>query len=323
MSAKKISDEEIIAAFEQYGSPQKIAEHFQVNVRKIYERRKQIELKHGVTLSSFAAPQKSIQQTLIPQNKRIIEHIVENGQVFIGSDAHYWPGEVSTGHKAFVTLIKKHKPTTIIMNGDVFDGARTSRHDPLYKHNTPTAKQEIDACTDRLHEIADASKNAKKFWTFGNHDTRLYRYILSNAPEAAVITGSDIFDYFPGWHTCWRIDLNGSTIVKHRWHGGIHATHNNALKSMLRLNQGSAAFVTGHLHKLCITPWRGIAGTVWGVDTGTLADPHGDQFMYLEENPVVWASGFAVLTFKDGKLLPPELCEVVNGHAYFRGERIV
>ena len=141
MSAKKISDEEIIAAFEQYGSPQRIAEHFRVNVRKIYERRKNIERQHEITLGSFAAPQKTIQQTLIPQNKRIIEHSVENGQVFIASDAHYWPGEVSVGHKAFVTLLKQYKPNTVIMNGDVFDGARTSRHEGLYKHETPTAKR--------------------------------------------------------------------------------------------------------------------------------------------------------------------------------------
>jgi hypothetical protein len=59
------------------------------------------------------------------------------------------------------------------------------------------------------------------------------------------------------------------------------------------------------------------------VDTGTLAEPYGPQFGYTEANPVNWCSGFAVLTYKDGKLLPPELCEVIEGKAYFRGEQII
>jgi hypothetical protein len=40
---------------------------------------------------------------------------------------------------------------------------------------------------------------------------------------------------------------------------------------------------------------------------------------------VNWRAGFAVLTFKDGKLMPPELAHVVSedeGKLYFRGEVI-
>lgn len=49
-----------------------------------------------------------------------------------------------------------------------------------------------------------------------------------------------------------------------------------------------------------------INGRRYGVDTGTLADPDGPQFVdYLEASPTNWASGFAVLTFHGGKLLPP------------------
>ena len=323
MSQKKVDDEQIIEALRRLGSPRLAAQELGISERRVYIRRDAIEEKQGINLTSFAARQSAIRDTYIPHNKRIVQHTVENGQIFVASDAHYWPGESTVSHKAFVELLKEHKPKTIVMNGDVFDGATTSRHDPIYKYQTPTARQEIEACKDRLGEIESASKNARLFWSIGNHDTRLFRFIQANAEAVGSIPGTDIFDYFPGWITCWRLDINKSTVIKHRWHGGHHATHNNAMKSMLALNQGSAAFVTGHLHKLCISPWRGIAGTVWGVDTGTLAEPGGEQFAYLEENPANWASGFAVLTFKDGKLLPPELCEVVGGHAYFRGQRVI
>jgi hypothetical protein len=94
---------------------------------------------------------------------------------------------------------------------------------------------------------------------------------------------------------------NGDTVIKHRMNGGIHATHANVLKAGKNV-------VTGHLHSLKYTPYDDYnEHTRYGVDTGTLAEPTGPQFTnYLEEGPVNWRSGFAVLTFKDGRLMLPE-----------------
>jgi hypothetical protein len=270
-------------------------------------------MERGIPLPAYCAPQETKRNTFIPENRRVIEHMVEKGHIFIASDCHYWPEESTTAHKAFVSLLTEFKPKTIILNGDVFDGARISRHAALMGTNPPTPKQEIEACQDRLDEIAKASKNAVKLWTYGNHDVRLFNYIAQNAPELSEF--SDLFAYFPGWHTGWRIDVNGSVIIKHRYHNGIHSTWNNALKS-------GRSIVTGHLHQLKTTPFSDYDGRRWGVDAGTLAEPYSDQFTYTEMNPVNWCSGFCVLTFENGKLLPPELCEVINGVAYFRGQRV-
>jgi len=289
-----------------------VAKELKMNVRAVYKRRDSLQLK-GHILPSFAAQQKSITSTHIPQNRRVIEHRLDNGMIFIASDCHYWPGEETVAHKAFVKLIKEYKPQSLVLNGDVFDGASVSRHPPLMGVVNPTPKQEVEACQDRLSEIAGASKNARKFWTFGNHDTRLFSRIAANSPELTDMLS--LFDYFPEWQTCWRIDVNDELVIKHRWHNGIHATYNNTLKS-------GKSIVTGHLHKLQSVGYSDYTGRRWGVDTGTLAEPYGDQFTYTEMNPVNWASGFVVLTIKDGMLLPPELCEVLNGVAYFRGKEV-
>lgn len=310
VALKKVSDEELIAAFKTYGSPQKVSQVLGIDVGTVYRRRSALK---DVSLPSFAARQHSIANTYIPDNRRVISHTVDNGHVFIASDCHYWPGEETVAHKAFVSLLTEFKPKTIILNGDVFDGARISRHAALMGTNPPTPKQEIEACQDRLNEIANASKNATKLWTYGNHDCRLFSYIATHAD--ALMEFSDLFAYFPGWHTGWRVDINNSLVVKHRWGNGIHASYNNTLRS-------GRSIVTGHLHQLKVTPWSDYNGRRWGVDSGTLAEPYGDQFVYTEENPVNWCSGFAVLTFKNGMLLPPELCEVINGVAYFRGEKV-
>jgi hypothetical protein len=65
-------------------------------------------------------------------------------------------------------------------------------------------------------------------------------------------------------------------------------------------------------------------GTRWGVDTGTMADPRGPQFIdYLEDNVTDWRSGFAVLTFFKGRLLWPEVVHVTGeDEVEFRGKVI-
>ena len=313
MALKKVSDEAIIAAMKRSGSTQMAAKQLGMSIRALSSRKAKIQVEQGIALPAYAASQKLHQKTYIPEDRRIIEHTVENGMVFIGSDAHYWPGESTVAHKAFINLIKEYKPKTVIMNGDVVDGARISRHEPLMGTNPPTPKKEIEACRDRLDEVRNATKNAVFLWTIGNHDVRLHRYIAVNAPEIGDMLS--LWDYFPGWHHGWRIDINGSVVIKHRYHNGVHSTWNNALKS-------GRSIVTGHLHQLKTTPFSDYDGRRWGVDAGTLAEPYGEQFVYTEMNPVNWCSGFAVLTFENGKLLPPELCEVLDGVAYFRGQRV-
>jgi hypothetical protein len=314
VALKKFSDEEIIAAMKKFGSSKLAAEHIGISVRALCHRKAKIQEQYGVVLPAYSAKQHTVANTYIPDNRRVIQHTVDNGHVFIASDCHYWPGEETVAHKAFVKLLTEFKSKTVILNGDVFDGARISRHAALMGTNPPTPKQEIEACQDRLDEIAKASKNAIKLWSYGNHDLRLFNFVAQHSPELSEF--SDLFSYFPGWHTGWRIDINNSVVIKHRWHNGQHATYNNVLKA-------GKSIVTGHLHKLMVTPWSDYnPGRRYGVDTGTLAEPTGDQFVYLEENPVNWCSGFAVLTFENGKLLPPELCEVINGVAYFRGQRV-
>jgi hypothetical protein len=64
----------------------------------------------------------------------------------------------------------------------------------------------------------------------------------------------------------------------------------------------------------------------WGVQTGCLADPRGEQFIhYTEDAPTDWTSGFALLTYEQGHLLQPELVRVFDenkGLVDFRGKLI-
>ena len=125
-------------------------------------------------------------------------------------------------------------------------------------------------------------------------------------------------DHFPDWQHVVSCMVNDSVMVKHRWKGGIHATHNNAVGS-------GVSVCTGHLHSAKVTPVTDYTGTRYGVDCGTLAEAFGDQFMYAENNPRNWRSAFAVLNIVDGHLLMPELCMVsalADDCVEWRGELI-
>ncbi len=203
------------------------------------------------------------------------------------------------------------------MNGDVFDGARASRHAPIAWEKKPTIVEELDTVKLRTAEIIEASPKADHFWPAGNHDLRFETRLATQVPEYASIQGFHLKDHFPEWRPCWGIHINDNTVIKHRWKGGLHAIYQNTLQSGVTL-------VTGHLHSLAVRPYTDYTGTRYGVDTGTLADPWGPQFTdYTEDGPKNWRSGFAVLTFHDGKLMPPEVVEVIDeGVVWFRGERI-
>ena len=128
--------------------------------------------------------------------------------------------------------------------------------------------------------------------------------------------GFALADHFQNWEMCISTWINNDVVIKHRWKGGVHATHNNTV------NAGKT-MITGHLHSLKVTPFDDYNGTRWGVDTGTLATLDGPQFSYGEDSPTNHRAGFIVLTFKDGQLLWPEIAAVMDEHhIQFRGEII-
>lgn len=251
------------------------------------------------------------------RNARALRRI-RNGIVLVGSDAHYWPGKPSTAHRAFVELAHALKPSLIVLNGDVIDAASISRHPRIGWEYQPSVKEEIDVGQERLAEIEKAAPKADRIWTLGNHDARFEMRLAERAPEFAEVHGIHLKDHFPRWHPAWSVEVNGNTIIKHRWKGGTHAAFNNAKDSGRNI-------VTGHLHSLGVSAYTDYSGTRFGADGGTLASPLGPQFTnYTEDNPLNWRSGFLVLTFDAaGSLLWPEVVHVVNeakGRVNFRGE---
>lgn len=315
-SLAKCSDADFIRLFEKYG-PRETSRRLKVHVRNVYKRRENLEaaFKRQVTppVSNEGSPTR---QNI--QHAARLHFDVLNGVVLVGSDAHLWPGPLTTAMRAFIAFADELKPKVLCLNGDVLDFPKISRHPPIGWEDHPTVADEIEAAQSALRKIENsAPRNCKLVWTLGNHDGRFETRLATVAPEYARLHGFHLKDYFPAWSACWSAWINDDVVVKHSYKGGIHATHNNAVQS-------GKSMVTGHLHSQKVTPWDDYNGTRWGVDTGCLADPDAQAFVdYTEDNPKNWRSGFAVLTFKDGNLLPPELVTVWDkSHVVFRGKII-
>lgn len=313
----KVTDEEFIALWNKNPSAADMSRILDINITNIHKRRRNIQRRHGIVLKS-PDPRSPTFNVTIPNNGVRVNVEVESGVIVVGSDAHYWPGIISTAHRAFVNIIKRLKPQMVVMNGDAFDGAKISRHPVSGFESRPSVKQELEAVTDRLEEIEKVAGNAKLHWTWGNHDLRFNSRIAQLVPEFEGVTGFDLTHHFPRWKFSTSVMVNDHTQIKHRLYNGIHAVYNAALKSGISM-------VTGHLHSLKVTPWTDLTGTRYGVDTGSLADVWGEQFAYTEDSTRNHRSGFAVLTFHNGQLMPPELVEVISeeeGLVFFRGEII-
>lgn len=312
MAKPALSESDFIEIFESIG-PAAMARKTGMHVGGIYQRRANIEKKIGrqLVVPDGTGTNNRTRVGIAHPHKTMIEAA---GTIIVFGDAHYWPGIVTTAHKALIKLIKELQPTAIVANGDVFDGASISRHSPIGWENRPSVIQEIEACQERLEEIERVAKNAKLIWNLGNHDGRFETRLATVAPEYAKVHGTHLKDFFPKWRPAWSCWAGADTIIKHRYKGGVHATHNNTVFSGKNI-------ITNHLHSLKVTPFDDYDGTRFGVDAGTLADPFGPQFeAYTEQNPVNWRSGFAVLTYHKGELLWPQLVHV-RGQGVFEFER--
>jgi DNA-binding CsgD family transcriptional regulator len=308
----KITDQEFLRLWDEHKSPLKVAKATGLSERRVHTRRRAIENKLNISLKSGKA---------VHIQKARHEAGLTDGIAIIFSDAHFWPGLRTTAFKGLLWAINELKPHIVVANGDIFDGSSISRHARINWSAVPNVKQELQACQEALKEIEDACEKARHhtqlIWPLGNHDSRFESRLSEAAPQFEGVGGTALKDHFPKWHPCWSCWLSDSVVVKHRYKNGVHATHTNTLNS-------GVTTITGHLHSLKVTPFGDYNGTRWGVDTGTLAEIDGPQFIdYLEDGPVNWRSGFAVITMKDGKPLWPELVSKYSeGIINFRGQLI-
>jgi hypothetical protein len=315
-----ISDEAFIKAWGKgHGSPSKVAKIMGLPQATIYRKRRSLAEK-GIVLKTTPLTNNSYKHGWVSPSQPYpleISLSIGTGKILCVSDAHYWPGMISTAHMAAVEYAKQEQPDIIAAMGDMFDGATVSRHPPLGWEKLPRVIDELDACRERISEFERAAPKAQRIWHLGNHDARFDRCLVSNSNQYEGIEGFSIKDYFKTWQFTYMSKVNNTLGLRHRpVTGGVHSAYNSAMKYGM-------SYAHGHLHQLKVTPVDNAYGRIWGVDCGHLADPQGPQFAYREGLTIGACSGFAVLSFYEGRMVDAEICHVNEIGAFFRGEMVV
>ncbi len=313
MAAAACTEDEFIAAWKKYGSPSLVAKHFGGSVRAVQSRVARLRLQgHALPVWNDI----SDRRVVLKHDEGRIDYSLDNGVVIVFSDAHYWPNVRTTMQRALCAMVKQLKPAAVVCNGDAFDGGTISRYPRIGWDKKPSVLEELNAVDAALEELrAAASPGTDLIWPLGNHDARYETKLAAHAPEFEGIAGFSLKDRFPHWRPCWTFWVNGNTCVTHFYHTGLHDGHNNLLK-------GQCNYITGHTHSLKVTPWTNArAETLWAVNTGTLADALGGHNVdYQQGRHGNHRSGFAVLTYRDGQLLMPELAMKYDEDSFvFRG----
>lgn len=313
---KACSDTEFMKLFDQHGAT-KTARMVGTTERNVYKRRRNLERQIDAPIT---APTKAWLEAKYPHR---LQHEIKNGVALVGSDFHIWPDQNSTALRAFKKFADDLRPNVVILNGDVLDFPLIGRHSPIIWESAPEPWQEIEAAQDHLSDIAKACRRARKVWCLGNHDARFEANLATHAGRYRNITGVHLSDHFGLWEKGWSCAINslverGRTMIKHKPKGGgMNAARASALNS-------GVSYVHGHLHSQKVTPITDYNGDRYGVDGGMIADPSFKQFInYTEDGPLDWRSGFCLLTYRDCRLMTPELISSWDDkHVQFRGNMI-
>jgi UDP-2,3-diacylglucosamine pyrophosphatase LpxH len=316
MPAQKISDQHFTEVWTRLRSPAKVAREIGITVRNVYRRRNSL-MEKGIVLPTVPEDSQKEYFNLDTaakmhfERRRDIE--IKNGSVIVFSDPHFYPDANRTAQNALLEVIAEIKPKAVLCGGDALDGTQISRYDPTRGwHQPPSLAEQLLCMTERMTEIKKAAKGAITLMTLGNHDARLSRYLAVNAPHMEKLPGTSLEDYIPSWALSWTVRINVNTVLRHR---------NQAGMLHLQAQKAGCHYVHGHLHRLNVHAVAQYNGYLFSVDCGSFADPLSDAFDYAEDGPP-HVQGFAVLTYRNGELLWPELCYIKDGEAFFRGQKL-
>ena len=128
------------------------ADHMRLSERNVYLVRDRVQIMLGVVLS--VKGDRARAPDLLP----IMDHTTLEGEwhALIGSDWHIWPGYHSRAEEAFLATLQADTFDAVILNGDITDQPRVSRHDPLQGIQPPSLVDELSEAKGRLDEIANA-----------------------------------------------------------------------------------------------------------------------------------------------------------------------
>lgn len=160
---------------------------------------------------------------------------------------------------AAMNYIRREKVDTIILNGDTIDGAKISRH--AKSLHQPKFTQELELAKTFLTGLRSDFSKARILFKLGNHEDRLYDYMMKNADELAGLID---FNRLLNLENLGIELVESTAFIKHP---GTYIVHGHEMKISGGVNPARSlllkAFdntVMGHVHKSTSSSGKNLSG---------------------------------------------------------------
>ena len=166
--------------------------------------------------------------------------------------------------------------------------------------------EEIEMCREFLHRLRNIT-DVPIYYTIGNHETRLEKYILDQAPMIACLM-DNVFQVIKtediGVIGCSRMTINDNFVFEH----GTRLGSKTGLSAIKELEAHYLSGATGHTHRLARYSTRKAGRRFIWLETGCLCDLSPEYMIDPD-----WEQGFGIIEFKSGRLRNATVVSIENG----------
>jgi hypothetical protein len=216
-------------------------------------------------------------------------------EIFI-SDVHF-PFEDPAAYALVEKVIKKIQPDILFLGGDIVDMYAVSSHDKDPSRATPRYfQEEIEYSKEKLTKLRKILPNAEIYYKEGNHETRLTRFLLKNAPVLYGMKQVSL-PYLLGLN---ELNIKWIKNGQRKAIGKLHHLHGNEIggagdnPAATKFKRMQCNFIFGHHHTQSKYSSRAYDGNIHaGFANPCLCDLE-PEYLHHSHN---WSHGFSVIDY--------------------------